>query len=112
INKGMWESFDASDRRVIEAVAAGEYARSLGEVNANKTLSLRKLRGERTVKNLKIDDSLLKAIVDITKDYVAGNGPGDEQTRKISATYEQFRASFMDWNDNADRAFLNSCRLA
>jgi hypothetical protein len=29
INKGVWDSFDASDQRVIEAVAACEYARSL-----------------------------------------------------------------------------------
>ena len=50
INKGVWESFDASDRRVIEAVAAGEYARSLAEFNANNALSLRKLRDEGTVK--------------------------------------------------------------
>ena len=57
INKGVWESFDASDRRVIEAVAASEYARSLAEFNANNALSLRKLRDEGTVKILKFDDS-------------------------------------------------------
>ena len=54
INKGVWESFDASDRRVIEAVAACEYARSLAEFNANNALSLRKLRDEGTVKILKV----------------------------------------------------------
>ncbi len=61
INKGVWESFDASDRRVIEAVAACEYARSLAEFNANNALSLRKLRDEGIVKILKFDDSVLKA---------------------------------------------------
>jgi TRAP-type mannitol/chloroaromatic compound transport system substrate-binding protein len=30
INKGVWKSFDASDRQVIEAVAACEYARPWG----------------------------------------------------------------------------------
>jgi TRAP-type mannitol/chloroaromatic compound transport system substrate-binding protein len=29
INKGVWESLDASDQRVIEAVAAAEYATAL-----------------------------------------------------------------------------------
>ena len=62
INKGVWESFDASDRRVIEAVAACEYARSLAEFNANNALSLRKLRDEGTVKILKFDDSVLKEL--------------------------------------------------
>ena len=54
INKGVWESFDPSDRRVFEAVAACEYARSLAEFNANNALSLRKLRREGTVKILKV----------------------------------------------------------
>ena len=56
INKGVWESFDASDRQVIEAVAACEYARSLAEFNANNALSLRKLRDEGGVKIVKFDE--------------------------------------------------------
>ena len=36
----------STDRRLIEARAAGEYARSLAEFNANNALSLRKLRDE------------------------------------------------------------------
>ena len=112
INKGVWESFDASDRRVIEAVAACEYARSLAEFNANNALSLRKLRDEGTVKILKFDDSLLKAFLAISKDVVAEIGSGDELSKKIYASYQQFRASIMDWSDIAERAFLNSRRLA
>ena len=57
INRGVWESFAASDQRLIEAVAAGEYARTLAEFNANNALSLRKLRDEGTVRILKFDDS-------------------------------------------------------
>ena len=57
INKRVWESFDASDRRVIEDAAAAEYARSLAEFNANNALWLRKLRDEGTVKILKFDNS-------------------------------------------------------
>jgi hypothetical protein len=71
INKAIWESFDASDRRVFEAVAACEYARSLAEFNANNALWLRKLRDENTVKILKFDDSLLKVMLTISKDVVA-----------------------------------------
>ena len=112
INKGVWESFDASDRQVIEAVAACEYARSLAEFNANNALSLRKLRDEGTVKILKFDDALLKAFLEISKDVVAEIGSGDDLSKKIYASYQQFRASIMDWRDIADRAFLNSRRLA
>jgi TRAP-type mannitol/chloroaromatic compound transport system substrate-binding protein len=112
INKGVWESFDASDRRVIEAVAACEYARSLAEFNANNALWLRKLRDEGIVKILKFDDSLLKAFLAISRDVVAEAGSGDELSKKIYESYEQFRTSIMDWSDIAERAFLNSRRLA
>ena len=111
INKSVWESFDASDRQVIEAVAAGEYTRSLGEFNANNALSLRKVRDEGTVKILKFDDSILKAFLAISKDVVAEAGSGDELSKKIYASFQQFRASIMDWSDIAERAFLNSRRL-
>ena len=67
INKGVWESFGASDRQVIEAVAASVYANCLAEFNANNALSLRKLRDEGTVKVLKFDDSLLKAFLDLAR---------------------------------------------
>jgi TRAP-type mannitol/chloroaromatic compound transport system substrate-binding protein len=112
INKGVWESFDASDQRVIEAVAACEYARSLAEFNANNALALRKLRDDGTVRILKFDDSLLKEFLRISQDVVAEAGSGDELSKKIYRSYEQFRASIMDWSDVGERAFLNSRRLA
>ena len=109
---GVWESFDASDRQVIEAVAACEYARSLTEFNANNALSLRKLRDEGGVKIVKFDDSVLKALLAISRDVVAEIGGADELSKKIYASYEQFRASIMDWSDIAERAYLNSRSLA
>jgi TRAP-type mannitol/chloroaromatic compound transport system substrate-binding protein len=112
INKDVWESFDASDRRVIEAMAACEYARSLAEFNANNALWLRKLRDEGTVKILKFDDPVLKAFLAISKDVVAEAGSGDELSKKIYASYQQFRASIMDWIDISERAYLNSRSLA
>ena len=112
INKGLWEGFDASDRQVFEAMAACEYARSLAEFNANNALSLRKLRDEGTVKILKFDGSLLKAFLEISNEVVAEIGSGDELSRKIYASYLQFRTSIMDWTDISERAYLNSRALA
>jgi TRAP-type mannitol/chloroaromatic compound transport system substrate-binding protein len=112
INKGVWESFNASDRQVFEAVAACEYARSLAEFNANNALSLRKLRDEGAVKILKFDDSLLKVFLAISKDVVAEIGSGDDLSKKIYASYQQFRASIMDWSNISERAYLNSRGLA
>jgi TRAP-type mannitol/chloroaromatic compound transport system substrate-binding protein len=111
INRRVWESLDASDRAVIEAVAAAEYARSLAEFNANNALSLRKLRDEGAVKIMKFDDSVLKAFLAISKDVIAELGSTDDLARKISASYQQFLASSMDWSDISERAFLNSRKL-
>jgi TRAP-type mannitol/chloroaromatic compound transport system substrate-binding protein len=112
INRRVWESFEATERRIIEAMAACEYARSLGDFNANNALALRKLRDEGRVKILKFDDALLKTFLHITKDVVAEIGATDNISKKIYSSYEQFRASIMDWSDISERAYLNSRRLA
>jgi TRAP-type mannitol/chloroaromatic compound transport system substrate-binding protein len=112
INKRLWESFDASERRVIEDATAAEYARSLAEFNANNALWLRKLRHEGTIKILKFDDSVLKELYRISKDVVAEAGSGDELSKKIYASYQQFLPLIIDWSDIAEGAVLNSRRLA
>jgi len=111
-NKNVWQSFNGSDREVIEAVAACEYARSLAEFNANNASSLRKLRDEGSVKILKFDDAVLKAFLTLSRDVVAEIGATDSLSKKIYASYQQFRTLAMNWSDIAERAFLNSRRLA
>jgi TRAP-type mannitol/chloroaromatic compound transport system substrate-binding protein len=48
----------------------------------------------------------------LSKDVVAEVGSGDELSKRIYASYEQFRSSIMDWSDIAERAFLNARALA
>jgi TRAP-type mannitol/chloroaromatic compound transport system substrate-binding protein len=112
INKGVWETFDPSDRRLIAAVAAGEYAQSLAEFNTNNAASLRKLRDEGAVKILKFDDATLKALHAISKEVVAEIGATDELSRKIYASYERFRASIVDWCDISERPYMNGRKFA
>ena len=57
VNKGIWESLTSSDRRLFEVVASCEFARSLGEFNANNALSLRKLRDDGAVQIRKFYDT-------------------------------------------------------
>ena len=111
INKRVWESFPASDQRLIEACAAGEYAHSLAEFNTNNALSLRRLRDEGKVKIVKFDDSILKAFHEIGKDIVLQAGSGDELSRKIYASYQQFRSLIMDWSNISERAYMNARSL-
>ena len=84
----------------------------MAEFNANNAFWLRKLRDESTVKILRFDDSLLKVMLAISKDVVAEMGSRDDLSRKIYASYEQFRASIIDWTDISERAYLNSRGLA
>lgn len=106
INTGVWESFDASDRRLIEAAAAGEYAVSLAEFNTNNALALRRLRAEGSVKILKFDDALLKAFAEIGKEVVAKMGSGDDLSRRIYASFQEFRTLIRGWSDIAEGAYL------
>ena len=112
INKRVWETFNSGVRRVIEEATAAEYTRSLAEFNANNALWLRKLREEGTVKILKFADPILKELYRNSKDVVAEAGTGDNLSKKIYASYQQFFPSIIDWSDIAEGAFLNSRRLA
>jgi TRAP-type mannitol/chloroaromatic compound transport system substrate-binding protein len=111
INRRVWESFDVSDRRLIEVCAAGEYAQTLAEFNTNNGRSLRQLRDEGTVKILKFDDATLNAFHEIGRDVVAAAGAGDDVSRRIYASYQRFRSLIVDWTDISERAYLNSRRL-
>ena len=84
----------------------------MAEFNANNALSLRKLRDEGTVKILKFDDSVLKALHAISQVVVAEIGSGDELSKKIYRSYQQFHGSITSWSDIAEHAVLNSRSLA
>jgi TRAP-type mannitol/chloroaromatic compound transport system substrate-binding protein len=111
VNKRVWESFDASDRRVFEDATAAEYARSLAEFNANNALWLSKLRGEGSTKILKFDDKVLKELYRTSRDVVAEAGAKDDLSKKIYASYQQFLPLIIDWSDIAEGAILNSRRV-
>jgi TRAP-type mannitol/chloroaromatic compound transport system substrate-binding protein len=111
INKRVWESFDTSERQVIEDAAAAEYTRALAEFNANNAMSLRQLRDQGTVKILKFSDSVLKELYRISKDVVAEAGSGDDLSKKINASYQRFLPAIIDWSDIAEGAVLSSRRL-
>jgi TRAP-type mannitol/chloroaromatic compound transport system substrate-binding protein len=108
INKDVWERFNASDRQLIEAVAAAEYVRSLAESDINNARALGKLRDEGSVKLTKLDDSVLKLVRGISRDVVAEIGSRDELSKKIYASYQQFRTLITDWNEISGRDYLSS----
>jgi TRAP-type mannitol/chloroaromatic compound transport system substrate-binding protein len=106
INMRVWESFDASDRRLIEAAAASEFAVSLAEFNTANAMALRSLRAEGAVKIRRFDDAMLRTFAEVSKDVVARLGSGDELSRRIYASYKQFHAVIRGWSDIAEGAYL------
>lgn len=110
INRRLWESLDAGDRRIIEDAAAAEYLRALAEFNANNAWSLRKLRDEAEIKILKFDNSFLREFLRHSEDVVAEAGSRDEISKKIYASFQMFRARILDWSDIAEGAYLNARR--
>jgi TRAP-type mannitol/chloroaromatic compound transport system substrate-binding protein len=108
----LWDSFDASDRQLVEDATAAEYTRSLAEFDFNNALSLRRLRDEGAVKILKFDDSVLKELYRISKEVVAEAGSGDDLSKKIYASYQQSFLLIIEWSHIAEGAVLNGRRLA
>jgi TRAP-type mannitol/chloroaromatic compound transport system substrate-binding protein len=43
----------------------------------------------------------------VSRNVVAEIGSGDELSRKIYTSYEQYRAAIVDWSDISVHAYLN-----
>ena len=99
VNRGVWESFDAGDQRLIEAAAAGEYAVSLAEFNTNNAVALRELQAAGLVGIRKFDDAMLATFAEISRDVVAEAGSGGGLSEQIYQSYLAFRASISAWSD-------------
>jgi len=112
INQRVWESFDESDRQLIQAAAAGEFALSLAEFNANNARSLRALRDDGSVTIARFPDSVLMSLREVSADVVAEIGSGDELSRKIYASYLQFRELISGWTEISENAYANSRQIA
>jgi TRAP-type mannitol/chloroaromatic compound transport system substrate-binding protein len=112
VNKGVWEGLDGEARAVIEDAAAAECARSLAEFDANNAAALRRLRDEGDVEIRRFDDATLRELRRLSREVLAEISARDALTRRIHASYEQFREAIVDWTDIAERAFLDARGLA
>jgi TRAP-type mannitol/chloroaromatic compound transport system substrate-binding protein len=106
INKRVWEGFASDDRELIEAVAAAEYARSLAESDLNNARALRKLRDEGKIKIAKFDVSVLNTVHGLSNEVVAEIGSRDDLSKKIYASYLQFRNLIADWGEISGRYLI------
>ena len=103
------DSFSASDQQLIEVVAAGEYARSLAELAEDNARALRRFARRRQRPDCELDDSLSQRRSWNDTDVVAEIGSGDELSKRIYASYQQFRTLISGWSADLRRCdYLNS----
>lgn len=108
INRGVWEGLPPGDRRMIEVAAAGEFATSLAEFNANNAYALRQLRHEGRVHLARFPDPVLAALREISREVVAEAGEGDDLSRRIHASYRDFLEQIADWTGISESAYLTA----
>jgi TRAP-type mannitol/chloroaromatic compound transport system substrate-binding protein len=108
INRQVWESFATSDQRLIEAAAAGEYGVSLAEFNTNNAIALRKLQRDGTVQIIKFDDAILQGLHQISREAVAEAGAGDDLSRRIYASYQDFQELIGGWSGITEGTYLTA----
>ena len=108
INRRVWDGLGESDRKLIETVAAGEYALSLAEFNINNAKALRALRQSGTVELRRFSAEMLQTFAEIATGVVERLGSGDELSRKIYQRYVGLRATIQEWSAVAEGAYLDS----
>ena len=107
-NKGVWDSFTAEERGLVNLAAAAEFTTSLAEFNANNAKGLQELRQNKSIEIRRFDDTLLRALGTLSQDVVAELGQTDPMTRRIYESYIAFRTKATRWSDVAERAYLNA----
>jgi TRAP-type mannitol/chloroaromatic compound transport system substrate-binding protein len=112
INRKLWESLPAVDRQIIEVAAMSEVATMLAEFNAENAKWLQVLRGNNAVHLERFDNKLIKTFGRLSKEVLADAAAKDPLTRKVYDSYMAFLKTVMDWEDVAERGYLDTRRLA
>jgi TRAP-type mannitol/chloroaromatic compound transport system substrate-binding protein len=112
ITKTLWDRLSPYERALIEAAAQAEVTRSLAEFNAENVKALKLLRADDGIKILRFNDRLIKAFGKLSKEVLADVAAKDPLTRKVYDSYMAFLAGIMDWEELAERGYLDTRRLA
>jgi TRAP-type mannitol/chloroaromatic compound transport system substrate-binding protein len=112
VNKTLWDGLSAVDRTLIEAAADAEVTRSLAQFNAENTKWLKRLRDEKRVKILRFSDELIRIFGKLSKEVIADVAKDDPLTRKVSESYNGFLAGIMDWEEQSERAYMDTRHMA
>jgi len=108
VNKKVWESLTADQRRIVEASAAAENSHSVAFFSTKNTSALKTLVTKHKIELRKFDDSILRALGPISREVLAESSGHDDLTRRVYKSFLAFRKSAMRWGDLSERAYLNA----
>lgn len=108
VGRALWDGLEPWERRLIEAAADAEYARSLAEFDARNAAALARLRADGEVELRRFDDASLARFAEIGADVVAAAGEADALARRIRASHERFLADARAWSEVGLGAFLEA----
>ena len=108
IGRALWDGLEPSERRLIEAAADAEYARSLAEFDARNAAALARLRAEGEVELHRFDDASLARFAEVGADVVAAAGEADALARRVRASHERFLEGALGWSEVGAGAFLEA----
>jgi TRAP-type mannitol/chloroaromatic compound transport system substrate-binding protein len=111
LNKRVWDGLGTTHRAIIETAAAAENDRSLAEAVAHNAAALARLAEEREVELRKFDDTTLKALGKLSAEVLAEMGATDDLSRRIHASFSEFRKTAVPWADISERSFMNARAL-
>ncbi|MDG1996646.1 MAG: TRAP transporter substrate-binding protein [Emcibacteraceae bacterium] len=111
-NLDVWNSLDASERVIIEALAEMHYARSLAEFNARNAGALRQLINDHNVQTREFPPEVMKALADVAADVAADMGRTDDLSRRIYESYMATLTEVKEWKGVADEPYFAARRLS
>jgi TRAP-type mannitol/chloroaromatic compound transport system substrate-binding protein len=108
VNKKLWDSLSATERRFIETAAVAENSNMLAEYNANNAAALSMLIDDPAIKIRRFDDAIIQSLRKITGEVLADTSRKDEIARRVHDSFMKFRAAAVRWADISERAYLNA----
>jgi len=111
VNKKLWDSLGATERRFIETAAVAENSNMLAEYNANNAAALSMLIDDPAIKVRRFDDTVIQSLSKITGEVLDAASRRDEITRRVHDSFMKFRAATVRWADISERAYLNARAL-
>jgi len=108
VNKKLFDSLTADQKRLIQVVCQAEAQTQGAEFNARNLAALNVLINKHGVKLLRYNDQLLAKIGKISEEVVAGVGSTDAMTKKVYASFINYRKQAAAWADIGERAFMNA----